>query len=320
MSDRAALYTVALRSRTHPLPLGDLGDVLAGILDGFAETSGARVVRVLEVERDGDELFSVVQHGARGVAADIVDDAGAVRLRQLPGDVQLVRAGCLFRLPAAETSGRLAVHVANGRGVKELFGQGLAARLRALRPGHAGDRASGAARGAASGGRGGPSRAAAAGCGAVDLRRRSLDLERPGARAARGLVAGRASPGADRAAPPRRQGGAARDPSLRRADVRPRERRRSARRREPPPLRPRPAGVGPARNTAARGNRPRRGGRANRREPARRAPRGGRRLTLRMLASVKAGFWTCGTTSALQHTGCGSPAEVTRAHAAPRPA
>jgi hypothetical protein len=135
MSDRAALYTVALRSRTHPLPLGDLGDVLAGVLDGFAETSGARVVRVLEVERDGDDLFSVVQHGARGIAADIVDDAGAVRLRQLPGDVQLVRAGCLFRLPAAETSGRLAVHVANGRGVKELFGQGLAARLRALRPG-----------------------------------------------------------------------------------------------------------------------------------------------------------------------------------------
>jgi hypothetical protein len=135
MSDRAALYTVSLRSRTHPLPLGDLGDVLAGVLDGFTETSGARVVRVLDVERDGDDVFAVVQHGARGVAADIVDPSGAVRLRQVPGDVQLVRTGCLFRLPAAETSGRLAVHVANGRGVKELFGQGLAARLRELRPG-----------------------------------------------------------------------------------------------------------------------------------------------------------------------------------------
>jgi hypothetical protein len=135
MSDRAALYTVSLRSRTQAVPLGDLGDVLAGILDGFSETSGARVVKVLEVARDGDDLFAVVQHGSYGVAADIVDPSGAVRLRQVPGDVQLVRTGCLFRLPATETAGRLAVHVANGRGVKELFGQGLGSRLRALRPG-----------------------------------------------------------------------------------------------------------------------------------------------------------------------------------------
>jgi hypothetical protein len=134
MSDRAALYTVVLRSRTQALPLGDLGDVLAGILDGFSETSGARVVKVLEVNRDGDDVFAIVQHGSRGVAADIVDQAGAVRLRQVPGDVQLVRTGCLFRLPPAETTGLLAVHVMNGRGVKQLFGQGLATRLRALRP------------------------------------------------------------------------------------------------------------------------------------------------------------------------------------------
>jgi hypothetical protein len=73
MSDRAALYTVALRSRTRPLPLGDLGDVLAGLLDGYSETSGDRVVKVLEVTRDADDVFAVVQHGARGVAADIVD-------------------------------------------------------------------------------------------------------------------------------------------------------------------------------------------------------------------------------------------------------
>jgi hypothetical protein len=135
VSDRAALYTVALRSRTQALPLGDLGDVLAGILDGFSETNGDRVVKVLEVTRDGHDVFAVVQHGARGVAADIVDPSGAVRLRQVPGDVQLVRTGCLFRVAPAETAGRLAVHVADGRGVKEIFGQGLASRLRALRPG-----------------------------------------------------------------------------------------------------------------------------------------------------------------------------------------
>jgi hypothetical protein len=137
MSDRAALYTVTLRAWRTAVPLGDLGAVLAGILDGFSESSGPRLVRVLEVERDGDEVFCVVQHGARGVAADIVDAGGVVRLRQVPGDVQLVRTGCLFRLPPSEAAGRLAVHVANGRGVKELFGQGLAARLRALRPGAA---------------------------------------------------------------------------------------------------------------------------------------------------------------------------------------
>src|SRR5262249_34164493 len=136
MSDRAVLYTVAVRSRrAAPLPPGDLADVLAGILDGFAETSGDRIVRVVEVERDGDDVFCIVQHGARGVAADIVDASGSLRLRQLPGDVQLLRTGCLFRLPPAETQGRLAVHVANGRGVKELFGQGLAVRFRSIRPG-----------------------------------------------------------------------------------------------------------------------------------------------------------------------------------------
>ena len=138
MSDRAALYTVSVRSQSRgsgPLPLGDLGRVLAGILDGFSETSGGRVVRVLEVERDADDVFAVIQHGARGVAADIVDPSGALRLRQVPDDVQLVRTGCLFRLPAAQTAGRLAVHVSNGRGVKELLGQAVGARFRVLQPG-----------------------------------------------------------------------------------------------------------------------------------------------------------------------------------------
>jgi hypothetical protein len=135
VSDRAALYTVTLRSRTEALPLGDLGDALAVILDGFSETSGDRVVKVLEVARDADDVFAIVQHGYRGVAADIVDPSGAVRLRQVPDDVQLVRTGCLFRLPPEETVGSLAVHVADGRGVKELFGAGLEARLRSLRPG-----------------------------------------------------------------------------------------------------------------------------------------------------------------------------------------
>ena len=146
MTERAALYTVAVRPRGRggaALPLGDidgtgrrLADVLEGILAGFSETSpdGSRVARTLLVEPDGEDLFAVVQHGQKGLAADIVDAAGAVRLRQTPDDLQLVRCGCLFRLPDAATAGGLAVHVSNGRGIKGLVVQGLVARFGALFP------------------------------------------------------------------------------------------------------------------------------------------------------------------------------------------
>jgi hypothetical protein len=144
MSDRAALYTVEVRPRRgQALPLGDidgagtsLQDVLVRILEEFTESSadGTRVVVAAVAERDGDDLLTVVRHGMRGIAADIVDATGGVKYRQTPDDLQLVRSGCLFRLPPAETTGRLAVHVSNGRGVKELFEQGLAARFRKLYP------------------------------------------------------------------------------------------------------------------------------------------------------------------------------------------
>jgi len=140
MSERATLYTVTVRPRSRgaaPLPLADLADVLAGALDGFSATSadGGTVARVLSTARDGDDLFAIVEHGSRGIAADIVDASGAVRLRQTPDDLQLIRSGCLFRLPAGQTAGALAVHVSNGRGVKELFEQELVSRFRTARPG-----------------------------------------------------------------------------------------------------------------------------------------------------------------------------------------
>ncbi|HEX4518235.1 MAG TPA: hypothetical protein VH063_01515 [Gaiellaceae bacterium] len=141
MSERAALYTVTVRPRGRggqPTALGDIDgkgssvrDVLASVLDGFSETSadGSRVARALLVEPDGEELFTIIQHGQNGLAADIVDASGGVRLRQTPDDVQLVRCGCLFRLPVAATVGSLAVHVSNGRGIKGLVVQGLVARF-----------------------------------------------------------------------------------------------------------------------------------------------------------------------------------------------
>lgn len=144
MSDRAALYTVSLRARRGgAVPLDDidgagtaLGTVLAGVLDGFAVTSGdgSRVVRSHAVSADGDDVFAIVQHGRRGVAADIVGATGRVRLRQTPDDLQLVRCGCLFRLPPGAVQGRLAVQVSYGQGVKDLFEQGLTARFRQLYP------------------------------------------------------------------------------------------------------------------------------------------------------------------------------------------
>jgi hypothetical protein len=145
MPDRAALYTVSARpkAKREQLPLGDLDgagtslvDVLAGILEGFVETSaGGTVVRSLVVRRDGDDLFAIVQHGFPGVAADIVAASGEVRLRQTPDDLQLVRSGCLFRLPVAAKSGAFAMQVTNGRGAKELFERGIVGRFRARFPG-----------------------------------------------------------------------------------------------------------------------------------------------------------------------------------------
>jgi hypothetical protein len=140
VTDRAALYTVAVRPRRGgPVALGDidgagtaLGAVLAGILDGFSITSddGARVIQTHAVSADGDDVFAIVQHGRRGVAADIVGPAGRVRLRQTPDDLQLVRCGCLFRLPARDRQGLLAVQLTYGLGVKDLFEQGLTASFR----------------------------------------------------------------------------------------------------------------------------------------------------------------------------------------------
>jgi hypothetical protein len=133
VSQRAALYTVRLRAPDggpRP-PLGDLGDAIAAALDGLAETSpdGRRSLRVVDTERDGDDLFAVLQHGEAGIAAEIVDAEGDIRLQRLPEDAQLVRCACLFRLPPAADEGTLVLHVNDGRGPKELLEAGLRHRL-----------------------------------------------------------------------------------------------------------------------------------------------------------------------------------------------
>ena len=133
MSQRASVYTVRLRPRGGgtQAPLGGLRDLLAAELAGFVETSddGRRSLRVVQTQVDGDDLFVVLQHGEAGVAAEIVDAAGAVRLERTPDDAQLVRCACLFRLPAEAEQGLLALHVNDGRGPTELLEAGLRKRL-----------------------------------------------------------------------------------------------------------------------------------------------------------------------------------------------
>ena len=141
MSDRAALYTVAVRSRSR----GASGAAARrprgrprrdpATASSVTSDDGARVVRALRSRGTATTCSAVVQHGARGVAADIVDAGGGVRLRQLPDDLQLVRSGCLFRLPPAGDRRACSPSTSlNGRGVKDLFEQGLSARFRSLRP------------------------------------------------------------------------------------------------------------------------------------------------------------------------------------------
>ena len=135
MGHAAALYTVQVKVRYEDYqPLGDIDgqgtyllDVLAGYFDDFEAHSGdgERLVRCLNREVDGDELTAAMQHGASGVAADIIDRQGNQRIRQVWTDTQLLRCSCFFKLPPNQNRGWLALHVNNGRGIKGLLDEGL---------------------------------------------------------------------------------------------------------------------------------------------------------------------------------------------------
>src|SRR5271154_915889 len=139
MSQRGSVYTLRLRPRGGEAQpsLGNLRDVLATELDGFVETSadGRRSLHVVQTQADGDDLFVVLQHGEAGVAAEIVDAAGDVRLQRAPQEAQPLRCACLFRLPADAEQGLLVLHVNDGRGPKELLEAGLRKRLAGRLPG-----------------------------------------------------------------------------------------------------------------------------------------------------------------------------------------
>lgn len=147
MSHRAAVYTVKVRYRGKPgsegCPLGDIdnaGTALIAELNSYLKdfTSKAeddsKVVSCTDCQINGDELEVVMQHGQNGVAADIIDPDGNLRIRQVPEDTQLLRCGCLFRLPKSQHIGWLVVHINNRRSVKGLLENGLKEKLRANFP------------------------------------------------------------------------------------------------------------------------------------------------------------------------------------------
>jgi hypothetical protein len=117
---------------------GSLVDQLGYFMENFEATStdGTTVVRGLSCVAEDDEVRIILQHGANGVAADIVDENGILKTHQTPEDTQLVRCGALFSLPPAEKIGFLAVHVNNRRGIKGLLAKGLTERFRNVNDDH----------------------------------------------------------------------------------------------------------------------------------------------------------------------------------------
>ncbi len=142
MHHRVAVYTVRTRRKRaegYQL-LGDIDDqgsnltaILADHLSELESVSAdeTRSVACTDVTVERDEVFVVLRHGQTGLAADIVDKIGELRLRQTPDDTQRVRCGCLFVLPAAEETGWLAVHINNERHIKGLLEKGIQERFRA---------------------------------------------------------------------------------------------------------------------------------------------------------------------------------------------
>lgn len=142
MGHRAAVYTVRVHRRSNPADYRLLGDIdnrgssllqeLAKYTVGLKSDSAdhSRVIQAISHVIDGDELQLMLQHARGGIAADIVTDAGELRIHQEPSDMTRVRSAVLVQLPAAETYGWMAVHNNNNHYVKGLLMQALTARFR----------------------------------------------------------------------------------------------------------------------------------------------------------------------------------------------
>ena len=110
MSERAAVYTVAVARRGAARPSRRWANLREGRLADELDCSTGSSRRAptadgrctsSQTQADGDDLFAVLQHGQAGVAAEIVDAAGDVRLQRTPDDV----AARPLRLPLPAAAG-----------------------------------------------------------------------------------------------------------------------------------------------------------------------------------------------------------------------
>ena len=142
MGHRAAFYEVRVRrsrEKTY-LPLGDIDGQGSALLPCFerylsnafaAETTdGEKVLRADAPKVEGNDLCVVLQLGRSGVTSDLISPRGELLVHRTAQDTELLRCGCLFRLPPADNMGWLAAHVNNGQGVKGLLEKELTARFR----------------------------------------------------------------------------------------------------------------------------------------------------------------------------------------------
>ena len=135
MGHRAALYQVQVRKKHSRVDsearlLGDFDEAGTSLIDGLAviledleaETQdGEKLIRVMDVDVQGDQLRVLVQHGQSGVVADIDGRVPGRHFHQVADDTQRVKCAVFFRLPPARRLGALAVHINNGRGVTGLL-------------------------------------------------------------------------------------------------------------------------------------------------------------------------------------------------------
>jgi hypothetical protein len=144
MSHRATIYSVRVHEAYKPdeaRPFGNIdgnGTYLAQFLEQaftsqFAVGShdGNRDVSCERCSLIEPDLQVVLRPGERGVRADFADENGRVGIfEQEPQHTQLLKCGCLFRLPRNQTNGWVVFHVNHGRSVKSLVSGEITRRFR----------------------------------------------------------------------------------------------------------------------------------------------------------------------------------------------
>jgi hypothetical protein len=144
MGHRATIYSVHVHEAYKPdevRPFGNIdgnGTYLGQFFEevfsthfAVASADGNRDVTSERCSLNEPDLKVVLRPGERGVRADFADENGQVGIfEQEPEHTQLLKCGCLFRLPRNQTSGWVVFHVNHGRSVKSLVSGEIIRRFR----------------------------------------------------------------------------------------------------------------------------------------------------------------------------------------------